>query len=283
MNTSFFGELLQTISERGRALIDRTRDRRGDAAARSQVWSSCARSCCPGAAKPRASRSRARSSRLRRADDRPAHRVLRGAGDAVRRGPRADRRGGGCLDARRHRRGGGRTASRRRAAPAGAVPPAQSRARRHRGAGLDARGPDGRDGAARRPRRRSTRISCICSRRGSTAASWCCATSTGRRPRSFWKRSSATRRCIRSSDWDDLRRRIDPPDRRCYAFFHPALNDEPLIFVEVAFTDGIPRAIAPILGKDGDTLAPESREHGGVLFDLELPARARRRVASAAS
>ena len=36
MNTSFFGELLQTISERGRALIDRTRDRRGDAAARSE-------------------------------------------------------------------------------------------------------------------------------------------------------------------------------------------------------------------------------------------------------
>src|ERR1041384_505795 len=35
MNTSFFGELLQTISERGRALIDRTRERRGDAAARS--------------------------------------------------------------------------------------------------------------------------------------------------------------------------------------------------------------------------------------------------------
>src|SRR4051812_4665686 len=35
MNTSFFGELLQTISERGRALIDRARDRRGDAAARS--------------------------------------------------------------------------------------------------------------------------------------------------------------------------------------------------------------------------------------------------------
>src|ERR1044072_8925958 len=35
MNTSFFGEMLQTISERGRALIDRARDRRGDAAARS--------------------------------------------------------------------------------------------------------------------------------------------------------------------------------------------------------------------------------------------------------
>src|SRR5437763_1945281 len=48
-------------------------------------------------------------------------------------------------------------------------------------------------------------------------------------------------------DWADLRRRIDPPDRRCYAFFHPALVDEPLIFVEVALTDDIPNAIAPIL------------------------------------
>jgi malonyl-CoA decarboxylase len=48
--------------------------------------------------------------------------------------------------------------------------------------------------------------------------------------------------------WDDLRRRIDPSDRRCYAFFHPALVDEPLIFVEVALTRDIPDAIAPILG-----------------------------------
>jgi malonyl-CoA decarboxylase len=48
-------------------------------------------------------------------------------------------------------------------------------------------------------------------------------------------------------DWDDLRARIDSPDRRCYAFFHPALVDEPLIFVEVALTRGIPAAIEPIL------------------------------------
>ena len=51
-------------------------------------------------------------------------------------------------------------------------------------------------------------------------------------------------------DWEDLRRRIDPPDRRCFAFFHPALVDDPLIFVEVALTRDIPAAIAPILGKD---------------------------------
>jgi malonyl-CoA decarboxylase len=49
------------------------------------------------------------------------------------------------------------------------------------------------------------------------------------------------------SDWNDLRRRIDPADRRCYAFFHPALVDDPLIFVEVALTRDIPAAIAPIL------------------------------------
>ena len=51
-------------------------------------------------------------------------------------------------------------------------------------------------------------------------------------------------------DWEDLRRRIDPSDRRCYAFFHPALVDEPLIFVEMALTRDIPSAIAPILGKE---------------------------------
>src|SRR6202008_982647 len=48
-------------------------------------------------------------------------------------------------------------------------------------------------------------------------------------------------------DWDDLRARIDKPDRRCYAFFQPALTEEPLIFVEVALTREIPGAIAPIL------------------------------------
>jgi malonyl-CoA decarboxylase len=51
-------------------------------------------------------------------------------------------------------------------------------------------------------------------------------------------------------DWEDLRRRIDPPDRRCYAFFHPALVDDPLIFVEVALTRDIPSAIAPILATE---------------------------------
>jgi len=57
-------------------------------------------------------------------------------------------------------------------------------------------------------------------------------------------------------DWDDLRRRIDPPDRRCYGFFHPALANEPLIFVEVALTREIPDAIGPILDGERTPLAP---------------------------
>ena len=59
------------------------------------------------------------------------------------------------------------------------------------------------------------------------------------------------------SDWEDLRRRIDPPDRHCYAFFHPALVDDPLIFVEVALTRDIPNAIAPILSPDREVMEPE--------------------------
>jgi malonyl-CoA decarboxylase len=55
-------------------------------------------------------------------------------------------------------------------------------------------------------------------------------------------------------DWEDLRRRIDPPDRRCYAFFHPALVDEPLIFVEVALLRDIPAAIAPILATEREVV-----------------------------
>ncbi len=50
--------------------------------------------------------------------------------------------------------------------------------------------------------------------------------------------------------WDDLRRRLDK-DRRCFAFFHPALPDEPLIFVEVALVKGLARAIPPLLSQEG--------------------------------
>jgi malonyl-CoA decarboxylase len=68
-------------------------------------------------------------------------------------------------------------------------------------------------------------------------------------------------------DWNDLRRRIDPVDRRCYAFFHPALVDEPLIFVEVALTEGIPGAIAPLLAADRQPAAIE-RARTAVFYSI---------------
>jgi malonyl-CoA decarboxylase len=68
-------------------------------------------------------------------------------------------------------------------------------------------------------------------------------------------------------DWDDLRRRIDPADRRCYAFFHPALVDEPLIFVEVALTEQIPGAIAPLLAEDRQPV-PVERARTAVFYSI---------------
>ncbi|HEY4112921.1 MAG TPA: malonyl-CoA decarboxylase, partial [Rhizomicrobium sp.] len=58
--------------------------------------------------------------------------------------------------------------------------------------------------------------------------------------------------------WDDLRRRL-APDRRCFAFFHPALPDEPLIFVEVALVEGLAEAVQPLLVQDGDDDAAGER------------------------
>jgi malonyl-CoA decarboxylase len=58
-------------------------------------------------------------------------------------------------------------------------------------------------------------------------------------------------------DWDDLRNRLAPADRRCYAFFHPQLVDEPLIFVEVALTKSIPDAIAPLLDQSRRVMAAQ--------------------------
>ena len=56
--------------------------------------------------------------------------------------------------------------------------------------------------------------------------------------------------------WDDLRRRLEPPDRRCFAFFHPQIVDEPLIFVEVALTREIPGSIASLLAPDRPVVEP---------------------------
>lgn len=57
--------------------------------------------------------------------------------------------------------------------------------------------------------------------------------------------------------WEELRRRVEPRDRRCYGFFHPQMIDDPLIFVEVALTTELPSAIHEIIAKERTPIEPQ--------------------------
>lgn len=57
-------------------------------------------------------------------------------------------------------------------------------------------------------------------------------------------------------DFRDLQRRVLPIDRRCYAYMHPAMPDEPLIFVEVALTQGLPDSVQVLIDEHRPALAP---------------------------
>lgn len=58
-------------------------------------------------------------------------------------------------------------------------------------------------------------------------------------------------------NWDDLRNRLQPTDRRCYGFFHPQMIDEPLIFVEVALTTSIPDNVGGLLDLKRQPIEPD--------------------------
>lgn len=57
--------------------------------------------------------------------------------------------------------------------------------------------------------------------------------------------------------WDDLRRRLAPGDRRCFAFFHPRLANEPIIFVEIALMRHTPAAISEVLTEHEERVEPQ--------------------------
>jgi malonyl-CoA decarboxylase len=59
--------------------------------------------------------------------------------------------------------------------------------------------------------------------------------------------------------WNDLHRRLEA-DRRCYAFFHPALPDEPLIFIEVALTKGMSSKVQPLLEPNSPIVDPATAD-----------------------
>jgi malonyl-CoA decarboxylase len=257
MNTSFFGEMLQTISERGRALIDRARDRRGDAGASSDNLVELCDELLSGRGEA-SGVALAREILTRYGELTVGPRIAFFEALATRFGVDRER-----IDAAAD--AWTRTGSDEAAAELhhAAEPRRQELFRRINlapgGTGaLVSMREDLLDAMAHRDDFGSLDQDFV-----HLFSSWFNRGFLVLRRIDWSTPANILEKIIRYEavheirDWDDLRRRIDPPDRRCYAFFHPALVDEPLIFVEVAFTDGMPRAIAPILGTDGHTLAPE--------------------------
>ncbi|HRO15949.1 MAG TPA: malonyl-CoA decarboxylase family protein, partial [Paracoccus sp. (in: a-proteobacteria)] len=60
--------------------------------------------------------------------------------------------------------------------------------------------------------------------------------------------------------FEDLRRRVLPPDRRCYAYLHPAMPDDPLIFVEVALMRGLPGSVQAIMADSRTPIQAEETD-----------------------
>lgn len=70
--------------------------------------------------------------------------------------------------------------------------------------------------------------------------------------------------------WEDLRRRL-APDRRCFGFFHPALPDDPLIFVEVALVSGLASSVQSLLERDTDEtkqVANASKADSAIFYSI---------------
>ncbi len=59
--------------------------------------------------------------------------------------------------------------------------------------------------------------------------------------------------------WDDLKNRLDS-DRRCFAFFHPRMPEEPLIFVEVALVNGLAGNVQELLDEDAPVIDPNDAD-----------------------
>ena len=140
MNTSFFGEMLNSITERGRALLDRTRDRRDVAAARSESLADLCEELLSGRGEASgvalAGEILEKYSKLTVGPRIAFFETLANRFGPDRERPRSRHQG---LAGRALRRDRGRGSSRGRVAPAGTAAAAQSRAGRHRHAGADAR------------------------------------------------------------------------------------------------------------------------------------------------
>jgi malonyl-CoA decarboxylase len=78
-------------------------------------------------------------------------------------------------------------------------------------------------------------------------------------PASLLEKLVRYERVHRMQGLEDLRRRL-AADRRCFAFFHPALPDEPLIFVQVALVEGLADRIQPLIERTGPIHDPAAAD-----------------------
>ena len=257
MNTSFFGELLQSITERGRALLDRTRERRESA---EEQYASLVELC------EELLSGRGEASGVALAREILSHYAELTSGPRIAFFEALARRFGpdhGKLDA---------AIAAWRANPSDDTATRVHRAAEPRRQELLRRLNLAPGGTAALVRMREHLLDAL-NRRGDLKvvdndfvhmfSSWFNRGFLVLRRIDWSTPASVLEKIIRYEavhqirDWNDLRHRIDPPDRRCYAFFHPALIDDPLIFVEVALTREIPSAIAPILTVQRDVITPD--------------------------
>ena len=257
MNTSFFGEMLQSIAERGRALIDRTRDRRGVAEQRSANLVQLCEDLLSGRGEA-SGVALAREILLRYGELKTGPRIAFFEALASRFGPD------------RARLSAAATAWMNASSDAAAAK--LHRASEPRRLELFRRLNLAPGGTAALVRMRAQLIEAMDHRDDLAAidddflhlfSSWFNRGFLVLRTIDWSTPANLLEKIIRYEavhairDWNDLRARIDSPDRRCYAFFHPALIDEPLIFVEVALTRGIPAGIDPILSANRERIDPE--------------------------
>ena len=257
MNTSFFGEMLNSITERGRALLDRTRDRRGDAAARSESLADLCEELLSG---------RGEASGVVLAEE-----ILAKYAELTI-GPRI-----AFFEALANRFGPDRAKLEAAIAAWQAAQSDKTAAQIH--AAAEARRQEllrrlnlAPGGTAVLVHMREQLLDALDHREDLKAvdddfvhlfSSWFNRGFLVLRRIDWSTPAMILEKIIRYEavhrirSWEDLRRRIDPPDRRCYAFFHPALLDEPLIFVEIALSREIPDAIAPILSVQRDGVRPD--------------------------
>ena len=257
MNTSFFGELLQSISERGRALLDRARDRRLPQSARSENLVELCEQLLSG-------RGEASGVALAR--------EILGSYSELTTGPRI-----AFFEALAHRFGPDPAAIEQaiaawREKPSDAAVAGVHAASEPRRQELFRRLNLAPNGTEALVRMREQLMDTLDHRDDLAAvdadfvhlfSSWFNRGFLVLRHINWSTPAIVLEKLIRYEavhairGWEDLRRRIDPPDRRCYAFFHPALVDEPLIFVEVALERDIAGAIEPILATEREIIEPE--------------------------